>query len=70
MAVRERYSHAKADNQKKMKRKEAEARVEARASRTDEQQLAKLDAGSYTATKERNRLQERIANRKKSAKKG
>lgn len=70
MAIREYYSHAKANNQKKMKRKEAEARVEQRAKRTDEQQLAKLDAGDYVATKERKRLQNGIAIRKRVTKKG
>ena len=60
MAVRERYSHAKADNQKKMKRKEAEARAEQRAERTDAEQLVLLDARGLKATKERAKLQSRI----------
>lgn len=60
MAVRERYSHAKANNQKKMKRKEAEARAEQRANRTNEQQLQRLDIKGLKATKERNRLQANI----------
>lgn len=60
MAVRERYSHAIADSQKKMKRKEAEVRAEARADRSDEQQLQRLDAGGWAATKEKKRLQGRI----------
>lgn len=60
MPVREYYSHAKANNQKKMKRKEAEVRAEQRVKRTDEQQLKKLDAEGRKATKERAKLQARI----------
>lgn len=60
MAVRERYSYAKANNQNKMKRKEAEVRTAARAERTDEQQLALLDTKGLKATKERAKLQTRI----------
>jgi len=60
MAVRERYSYAKADKQQKLKQKEAEARTELRVARTDEQQLAKLDAEGRIATKERAKLQARI----------
>lgn len=65
MAVREKYSHAKADRYKGKKRKEAEARTEARAARTDKQQLAKLDAEDWKATKERKRLQTNIDRRKR-----
>jgi rubrerythrin len=46
---------------KKKKREEANARTAQRAERTDEQQLGKLDAEGWTATKERARLQQRIA---------
>ena len=60
MAVREYYSHAKADNQKKLKRKEAEARAEQRAERTDKQQIALLDSRGLKATKERAKLQARM----------
>ena len=45
---------------KKRGREEAEARMAQRAKRTDEQQLSKLDAESWAATKERARLQSRI----------
>jgi len=60
MAVREHYSHAKADRHKEKKRKEAEDRMEARAGRSDEAQLQKLEIAGYKATKERRRLRERI----------
>ena len=60
MAVREHYSHAKADKHKEKKRKEAEERVEARAGRSDEAQLQKLDIAGHKATKEKKRLRERI----------
>jgi hypothetical protein len=56
MAVRENYSHKKADEAKRTRRKEAEARQEIRNSRTNVQQLAKLDAGGFAAKKERARL--------------
>jgi len=57
MTIREHYSHAKADGKKKKRRDGAEARQESRKQRTDKQQLAKLDAGDYTAKKERKRLE-------------
>lgn len=38
------------------RRKEAEERAAARALRTTEQQLAKLDEGGHAAARERNRL--------------
>lgn len=64
MVIRERYSHAIADNQKKMKRKEADVRIELRASRTDEQQIQKLERGGFAATREKRKLRKRIKNRK------
>lgn len=60
MAVKEHYSHAKADRHKENKRKEAEERMEARAGRSDEAQLQKLDIAGHKATKEKKRLRERI----------
>ncbi len=54
--IREHYSHAKADNNKKRKRKEAEARQQSRKQRTAQQQLKKLDIEGYTAKKERIKL--------------
>lgn len=44
MATRNSYSHAKADNQKKLKCKESDVRLKARAELTDAQQLKNLDA--------------------------
>jgi len=46
-------------------RKEVEERMKARGKRTDRQQLAKLDAGGFTAKKERSRLEKRIAKEEK-----
>ena len=60
MAIREHYSHARADRHKEKKRKEAEERIEARAGRSDEAQLQKLEIAGHKATKERRRLRERI----------
>lgn len=54
----------RSDLQKK-KRKEAEARAELRANRTDEQQLQKLEAAGWKASKEKKRLRARIVIRKK-----
>ena len=51
-----------------MKRKKAEEMAEVQAKRTDEQQLAKLDAGGYRAVKERARLQARIDRKKRISK--
>jgi hypothetical protein len=56
MAVRERYSHAIADKYKDKKRQEADARLKLRKAHSNKQQLAKLDAGGYTAKKECKRL--------------
>ena len=56
MTIREHYSHAKADAQKAERHKEADKRAVIRAERTTVQQLARLDAGGYTAKKERSRL--------------
>lgn len=56
MTIRERYSHAIADDHKKKKREEAKTRQQARKQRTNEQQLAKLDKEGWTAKKERARL--------------
>ena len=47
MAVREHYSHAKADKHKAKKRKEAGERTEARAGRTDAGQLQKLSIAGH-----------------------
>ena len=44
----------------KLRRKAAEKRNEQRASRTDKQQLAKLDQGGYLAVRERTKLSKRI----------
>ena len=41
------------------RKREAEERNKLRAKRTDEQQLARLDAGGFKATRERKKLQER-----------
>lgn len=57
MTVREHYSHAKADAQKARRHKEADERAAARARRSNKQQLAKLDAGGYTAKRERAKLE-------------
>lgn len=56
MVVRERYSHAIANEKKKRKRKGAESRQQQRNSRSNAQQLNKLDAGGWAAVKERARL--------------
>lgn len=56
MAIRERYSHAIADKHKDKKREDAIVRLKARKTRSHKQQLAKLDAGSYIAKKERAKL--------------
>lgn len=60
----------KRTEKQRMKRQKVEELVEARTKRTDEQQLAKLDAGGYRATKERLRLQARIERKKRSIKRG
>lgn len=60
MAIRERYSHAIADSHKTRKRKEAIVRQELRKGRSNKQQLAKLDASGYKATKERAKLEKTI----------
>jgi hypothetical protein len=59
--VREKYSHKIADEKKRQKRKESDERMAARATRTDEEQLAKLDTGNWRALRERDRLHKRIA---------
>ena len=56
MSIRERYSHTIADKQKDIKHQEADERLKLRKQRSSKQQLAKLDAGGYIATKERARL--------------
>lgn len=61
MVRRESYSHAIADEYSRRKRKEAGLRQQARAKRTVAEQLHKLDAGDYTAVKERAKLIERIS---------
>jgi len=60
MTIREHYSHAKADKHKAKKRKEAGERKEARAGRSDEGQLQRLNIAGHTATKEKKRLRARI----------
>jgi len=60
MAVREYYSHAIADKHRDKKRKEAEERQEARAGRSDEAQLQKLEIAGHRAIKEKKRLRERL----------
>jgi len=64
MTVREKYSHAKADRQQELKRKEAEGRDEQRAKRTDEQQLKLIEARRGASAKESKRLTERIRRNK------
>lgn len=54
--IRKRYSHAIADKAKKQRRKDAEARAEARRQRGNKEQLARLDAGGWAAKKERARI--------------
>lgn len=44
------------------RRKEASERAELRAKRSPEQQIAKLDMGGHSATKERARLEKQIEN--------
>lgn len=56
MTIREHYSHAKADDNKKRKRSEAEGRQKTRKQRTAKQQLEKLDIEGRIAKKERTRL--------------
>ena len=58
--IRKNYSHVIADENKKRKRKHAEARQELRNNRSPEQQLAKLDAEGWGAKKERARLMKQI----------
>lgn len=65
MAVRERYSHAKADRYQENKRKEAKIRAESRAGRSDEGQLQRLDIAGHKATKEKKRLRVNIDRRKR-----
>lgn len=62
--VREKYSHKIADEKKRQKRQESDERMAARAKRTDEEQLAKLDAGNWKAHRERRKLQRRIDGKK------
>ena len=47
-------------SRKEQRRKDAEQRQEVRSKRTDQEQLAHLDALGLTATKERAKLQKRI----------
>lgn len=56
MTIRERYSHAIADKHKDKKHQEADERQKQRKQRSSKQQLVKLDAGGYTAKKERMKL--------------
>lgn len=56
MTTREKYSHAIADTAKEQRRKDADARLEARKQRGDKGQLAKLDAEGWNANKERARI--------------
>ena len=58
MAIREHYSHTIADKHKDGKRKDADARQQIRKQRDNKQQLIKLDAGNYTAKRERAKLEE------------
>ncbi|GAG08703.1 unnamed protein product [marine sediment metagenome] len=60
MTIREHYSHAIADNKKKERRKDAEARQTLRNQRTPKQQLKKLDIEGRIAKKERKRLEKMI----------
>jgi len=57
--VRKEYSHAKADEAKKKRRAEAEARQQLRDKRSDVEQEAKLDEEGHIAKKERTRLRDR-----------
>ncbi len=56
MTVREHYSHVIAGAHKDKKRKGAIARQKSRKSRSNKQQLQKLDVGNWKAIKERARL--------------
>ena len=54
------------DKEAKERRREgAEKRAEQRSSRTDEQQLGRLDLGNHRALKERAKLNKRIEARSK-----
>ena len=55
--TREHYSHKIADAKKNQKRIEAKERQQLRNKRSNKEQITKLDAGGYKATKERARLQ-------------
>ena len=57
MAIREHYSHTIADKHKDKKHEDAIVRQKTRKQRSNKQQLAKLDAGGYTAKKERAKLE-------------
>jgi len=59
MTKREKYSHTIADEHKDKKRKEALVRDELRKQRSTTQQIQKLDAGGWTAKKERAKLKVR-----------
>jgi len=54
----------KQKEQRKIKHKQAEERKQARAKRTDKQQLQRLDINGRIAKKERARLNKRIDNDK------
>lgn len=68
MAIRDSYSHAIADEKKRRKRKESDARLAKRAKLSNAQQLEKLDAlfgKGKGAKKERARLKAEISLRGK-----
>ena len=56
MARREHYNHKKADERHRKKCAAAATRQTLRDGRSNVQQIAKLDAGKFVATKERARL--------------
>ncbi len=56
------------DERKREKRMNAACLSAQRAKRSDEEQLAKLDAGNWVAKKERAKLNQRIAEKKEQEK--
>ena len=56
MAIREKYSHKIVNAKKVRKREEAETRQTARDTRSDKDQIVKLNDGGFRATKERAKL--------------
>lgn len=57
--MRHQVNYKQAEHKKRLQT-EAEERAKQRAKRSDAEQLAKLNAGNFTATKERARLNKRL----------